>query len=221
MSGSPFAFASQSGLVRWTGHRADDLPSFLVGLEKVSGSSIYYHFFESLYRHHYATTDFTHDFARWMDHSLRLPPLAERLAQVDPTDYSSIRAARERMIEYVRRFIGDSGRWFNLRAVAPFYFLEVDSFIYPTGHVATDLASFGESLRQIGEASVYYHLFAARIRLGRQDNDFSIWLETELGEQELAAAIRRINVHRRPIGVTRARVVAAIDRRRGEIGAEP
>lgn len=217
MSIAPFAFASQSGLVRWTGHRADDLPSFLEGLEKVSGSSIYYHFYESLYRHHYTTTDFTHDFARWMDHGLHLPPLAEQLAQVDPTDFTAIRAARERMIERVSRFIGDSGRWFNLRAVTPFYFLEVDSFIYPTGHLAADLASFAECLRRVGEASIYYHLFAARIRLGRRDNDFSIWLENELGEKDLADRVRGINVHRRPIGVTRMRVVAAVEHRRLEL----
>lgn len=206
----PFRFASETGLVRWTGYKAQDLNSFLDGLQKVSGSSIYYHFYQSLYRKHFLTVDFMHDFARWVLISLNLPPLAERLAQVDPTDYDSIRTARERMIDYVRDFLGEGGQWFRIPASAPFYFLQQDSFVIRTGHEASDLRQFLGCLELVAESSIYYHLVEARIRLGGTDNDFSVWLETELGETDLADRVRALNIHRRPIGVTRQLVADAV-----------
>ncbi len=220
MSPEPFEFASEAGVVRWTGHKADDLVAFRTGLEKVSGSSIYYHFYQSLLRRHFTTSDYMHDFARWAMVSLNAPPLAERLAHVDPTDYDSLRAAREKMLGYVRGFLGEAGAWFNLRASAPFYFLEQESFIFRTGHRAVSLREFRDCLREVGRNSIYYHLVEARLRLGRDDNDFSVWLETALGEKDLADAFRRINVHRRPIGVTRTRVVDMVTRRLVERGEE-
>ncbi len=212
MSGEPFEFASESWLVRWTGHRADDLKSFLSGLEKVSGSSIYYHFYQSLFRRHFTTADYTHDFARWALTSLNAPPLAERLAVVDPIGIRSIRDARDQLLAQVRAFLGEA-RWFNLRASAPFHFLEQESFVMPTGHRASGLREFRDGLARVGTASVYYHLIEARLRLERNDNDFSAWLEGALGERELAGAVRRINVHRRSIDVTRKLVIAEVERR--------
>jgi hypothetical protein len=218
MDAEPFSFASEAGLVRWTGRKADDLKSFLTGLEKVSGSSIYYHFYQSLFRRHFTTVDYTHDFARWALVSLNAPPLAERLAHVDPTDYLSLREAREKMIGYVRAFLGEAGSWFNVRAAAPFYFLEQESYVYRTGHLAHDLRGFRDGLSSVGRSSIWYHLVEARLRLGRDDNDFSVWLESALGEKALADAIRAINVHRHPLGVTRAKAVEAANRRLRERG---
>ena len=37
--------------------------------------------FQSVYRRHFMSVDYVHDFARWALISLNLPPLAERLAQ--------------------------------------------------------------------------------------------------------------------------------------------
>jgi len=214
----PFRFASEAGVIRWTGYRADDLASFRNALGKVSGSSIYYHFYQSFYRRHFLTVDHMHDFARWVHLNLNVPPLAERLAQVDPTDVNSIAEARARMIAHIDAFLGEVGAWVRIPAVSPFYFLEQDSFVFLTGHEAADLSGFRHCLEQVGEASIYYHLVEARIRLGSADNDFSAWLDGG-GEKELADRIRAINVHRRPIGVTRRRLLDAIDAAAGGAGS--
>jgi hypothetical protein len=210
----PFRFASEAGVIRWTGYRADDLASFRSALGKVSGSSVYYHFYQSFYRRHFLTVDHMHDFARWIHLNLNVPPLAERLAQVDPTDVSSIAEARARMIAHIDTFLGEVAAWVRIPAVSPFYFLEQDSFVFLTGHEAKDLKEFRECLEKVGEASIYYHLVEARIRLGSADNDFSAWLEGG-GEAELAQRIRSINVHRRSIGVTRNRLLEVIGAPRG------
>jgi hypothetical protein len=209
----PFAFMSEVGAIRWTGYRAEDLEEFAHGLERVSGSSIYYHFYHSLYRRHFLAVDYMHDPARWVLTSLNLPPLAERLAQIDPVDFASIRAARDRMVEVVRSFMGEAGEWIRIPCTAPFYFLEQDSLIFPTGVTAAGLSEFAVGLERVGETSLYYHLIEARLRLERHDNDFSTWLERSLGEKDLAEEIRDLNVHRRPIHVTRKKVLEAVRRR--------
>jgi Family of unknown function (DUF5752) len=203
---APFIFQSEAGAVRSTGYRADDLQSFIHGLERVSGSSIYYHFFRSVYRRHFMSVDYVHDFARWALVSLSLPPLAERLVQLDPVDFVSIREARERLIAATRGFLGGVGDWIAVRPSAPFYFLQQDSLIFGTGQVARNVDEFAEGLATVGNSSIYYHLIQAPIRLGRRENDFSLWLES-WGETDLAQAIRGLNVYRSSIPATRNHLV--------------
>jgi len=50
------------------------------------------------------------------------------------------------------------------------------TFVLPTSFVAHDLAQFREMLGAISLESLYYHIFDARLRLGREENDFSRWL---------------------------------------------
>jgi hypothetical protein len=203
---APFVFQSEVGAVRSTGYRADDLESFIHGLERVSGSSIYYHFFRSVLRRHFMSTDFVHDFARWALVSLSLPPLAERLAQLDPVDFVSIREARERLIATTRGFMGGVGEWMMVRPSAPFYFLQQDSLIFPTGQVANTVDELAEALGSVGNSSIYYHLIQAPIRLGRRENDFSAWLDA-WGETDLAQRIRTLNVYRWSLPQTRNHLV--------------
>ena len=203
---APFVFQSEVGAVRSTGYRADDLHTFIQGLERVSGSSIYYHFFRSMYRRHFMSVDYVNDFARWALVSLHLPPLAERLAQLDPVDFVSIRDARERLIASTRSFLGGVGDWVTVRPTGPFYFLQQDSLIFPTGHVANTVDEFTEALGRVGNSSIYYHLIQAPLRLGRRENDFSTWLE-EWSLTDIAEQIRRLNVYRFSIPATRDQLV--------------
>jgi len=203
---APFVFQSEVGAVRSTGYRADDLQSFVHGLERVSGSSIYYHFFRSVLRRHFMKVDYVHDFARWALVSLSLPPLAERLAQLDPVDFVSIREAREKLIAATKGFMGGVGDWVIIRPSAPFYFLQQDSLIFPTGQVANTVDELAEALGSVGNSSIYYHLIQAPIRLGRRENDFSAWLDG-WGETELAQEIRRLNVYRLSLPETRDHLV--------------
>jgi uncharacterized protein DUF5752 len=214
---APFVFQSETGMVRSTGYRADDLHGFIHGLERVSGSSIYYHFFQSVYRRHFMSVDYVHDFARWALISLHLPPLAERLAQLDPMDFVSIRDARERLVETTRSFLGGVGEWLPIHSHAPFYFVQQDSLIFTTGQVARGVEEFAEALGRVGTSSIYYHLIQAPIRLGRRENDFSAWLEG-CGEKELADRIRALNVYRWSIPVTQTHLVDLVRQALGRSG---
>jgi hypothetical protein len=41
--------------------------------------------------------------------------------------------------------------------------------------------------------SIYFHIFEARLRLEKEVNDFSNWIEHSLGNQKLALKIARLD----------------------------
>ena len=48
-------------------------------------------------------------------------------------------------------------------------------------------------MTHIDIASIYYHFYEARIRLGEGVDDFSRWIEVSLGRKRLAESIRMID----------------------------
>ena len=60
-----------------------------------------------------------------------------------------------------------------------FHFLASRIFVLPTPFVVSSLGEFREALERVTINSIYYHMFDARLRLARGDNDFSRWLDDE------------------------------------------
>ena len=158
----------------------------------MSGSSIFYHIYDSFFRRHFTTSDFMNDFARWVWGSLEQKALAEKLAAVSPMEFRSVRQLRDRLVSIVKRYVGDSEVFLRVPEPKAFYFLELRSFVVPTGTVARNLQGFVRSIRSLSRGSLFYHLIEAPVRLGRKTNDFSVWLE-KLGETDLAREIERVN----------------------------
>ena len=94
-----------------------------------------------------------------------------------------------------------------------FHFMDAVSFTLPTRYQAWTLAEFAEALRHVGSATIAYHLFEARLRVGSDDNDFSRWLEQELGERELAPAIRKLDPYTHTTDGLRQRLIGLIEQR--------
>ena len=91
--------------------------------------------------------------------------------------------------------------------------MDAVSFVLPTRHRAATLAEFAETLTMVGGASVAYHLFESRLRDGAEENDFSRWLEGELGERELAAAVRGLDPYSYTADGLRQRLTGMITQR--------
>ena len=72
------------------------------------------------------------------------------------------------------------------------------SFVLPTGIVAHDVPDFFAKLPFITNASLYFHFFEARLRLGRRTSDFSRWLQ-DRGRGDLATAIDELNPYIRTL----------------------
>ena len=67
------------------------------------------------------------------------------------------------------------------------------TFIMPTCYVVNNLAEFYDALQKISVHSFYFHMFEARLRLGKLSNDFSLWLDESLGLKELSKKIASLD----------------------------
>jgi hypothetical protein len=54
--------------------------------------------------------------------------------------------------------------------------------------------------------SIHHHFIEARLRLKRMSNDFSQWIEEEVGAQDAALAIERIDIYTNTMEGVRQRI---------------
>lgn len=213
----PFEFKSRLNLTLLTGHRARDVAELLEHLRTVSGAVVYHHTHHFLVQHQYLSPEPPNDFAYWAANSLREERLGEDLASVDILRFSTIRALREALIGVIERFLDLTSDLRTAPAGEEFYFKQSVSFILPTGIRARNLREFRAALEKISLGSIFFHMFDARLRLERGDNDFSNWLESALQERELAAALRRIDPYAHTEEGLRRRIAALVDARLEEL----
>ena len=192
---APFRFMTETGVVLWTGYIADNLPSLLQGLQQIPGSSIYYHVHHAMFRRpKYTMVDYTNEFARWVWNALGQKGLAEEISSVDPLEWPTIRQLREQLVAFVREHVPAGEVSPRVPLGREFYFLEVRSFILPTGVEASDVEELAEGVEKLGPGGILYHYIEARFRNGQGTNDFSSWLRLR-GEEKKAAALERIDTY--------------------------
>jgi hypothetical protein len=52
-----------------------------------------------------------------------------------------------------------------------------------------------DGLQHVSVHSIHHHFIEARLRLKRMSNDFSVWLEEDVGLNEAANDIERIDIY--------------------------
>ena len=92
------------------------------------------------------------------------------------------------------------------------------TFILSTPYVAHTVEEFRRLLEKVSVHSLYFHIFEARLRLGRIDNDFSRWFR-DLGAGSLADALSRLDPYSYSLKSLRTKIIAIIDKERGTGGA--
>ncbi len=209
----PFEFQNAFSLVTHTGYAADDLRSLLRGIQRVPGSSIFYHVHHSLFRRHFTTGEFMNDFARWVLLSVGEEALGERLSAVDPWQCLAIRTARDRLVDAIEGYLGSTEYGIRVPPGKRFYFTAARTFIAPTGRSARDLREFAAGVRGCGPDAIFHHFVIAPTRLGRRDNDFSVWLEGELSESALADELSRLTPYDQDLYRLRDRIAEIVERR--------
>jgi hypothetical protein len=208
-----FRFCSRQNLTLLTGRRARDLAELVENLRTVPGSVIYHHTHHYLEQHQHLSPEPPNDFAYWTTNVLLEQRLGEELAAIDVLRFSTIHDLREALIETIQRFLDEAE---NVRLAPPgqeFHFMRSVSFVLPTEIRATNLTEFRDALGRVSLSSIDYHMFDARLRLDLADNDFSRWIETTLGERELAEAIRNIDPYTHTEEGLRQRMIALVSRR--------
>ncbi len=214
---APLEFQSRLDLTLLTGLRAYDVAELAHHLRTVPGAVIYHHTHHYLVQHQFLSPEPPNDFAYWVSTILLEERLGEELAAVDVLRFSTIRELRDALVRVIEDFLENAT---HLRVAPPgeeFHFMQSVSFVLPTETKAADLNEFRDALEKISLNSIAYHMFDARLRLEQNDNDFSKWLEHDLGEVELAAALRRLDPYTYTEDGLRRRMIALVDARRREL----
>lgn len=191
----PFQFYTRFHLSELTGQRAATLWQLYNLLKTVPDAVVYTHTHRSMEEHQYLIPQPPNDFAVWVDNMLGEERLGELLAAIDTTQFTSIRALRRQLLHTI-------GTYLRAHPLAAFRFTqqggEFDfvssiALVLPTPYTASTLEEFGAAIGQVSITSLYYHLFQAPLRLQQATNDFSLWLEEQLNETELAQRIGELN----------------------------
>jgi len=99
----PFYLLDVTRIVYLTDKFAYDLPSLRELVNTISMDSLYFHFIESrLYTH--LESD---DFSRWIEESLNLVELSEKIRAIDINVYT-LDELREKIVEAIDEFLGDT-----------------------------------------------------------------------------------------------------------------
>lgn len=192
---APFYFNSASYLTRIGRERASNLAELLEGLKSCPEASVFHHTFQTLREHHYIRGGFSNDFAQWAFAACNEVELAERLAAVDVRDFTSLLAMRTRMVDAVESYLKQNPAAGARPAFEPFYFCASEAVVVPTPFVAHSLEEFADCLERVSLFSISHHFISARLRLKLASNDFSVWLDEELGLPFLAARLNRIDIY--------------------------
>ena len=190
----PFKFFYESGITFYTGIKCDSLTSLYTGIEKVSESSIFYHLHHSYFRKHFTSADYMNDFARWIWGTIGEHSISEKLAMINPFLFDSIKDCRKNLLKNLKEYIGGFELSPRVSHDRDFYFIEIKSFIHPTGFEANNLKELIKGIERLSISGLFYHLIDTRIRIGRHTNDFSEWLADDLSEHEKAESIAQLNL---------------------------
>lgn len=192
---SPFRFNSAAHLLRITGEQATTLGELLAALRSCPDECIFQHTFQTLQEHHFVREGFSNDFAHWTFSACNEAALAERLASVDIREYSSIAALRRTLVSLVEQHLRTNARAAERPATEPFHFCATDTVVIPTTFLSNTLDEFAEAIRGVSIYSLHYHFIEARLRLGLNTNDFSVWLERDLEMRGAAQRVNRIDIY--------------------------
>ncbi len=208
----PFYFNTSAHLLRITTQKANTLDELLAALRVCAEESIFQHTFRTLQEHHFLREGFSNDFAHWTLAACNQPGLAEQLASVDVREFTSLRELRGRFIEIVENHLQGNPADGARMAEETFYFCASDIVVMPTNFVAETLAAFAQGLREVSVHSIHHHFIEARLRLKLMSNDFSQWLNEDVGLTDAARALNRIDIYTATLEGVRQQMVRIVER---------
>jgi Family of unknown function (DUF5752) len=204
---APFQFVSCYGLQQMLGLVARDEAELLQHVEEAPIESIHHHTHAYFLRHHYLAGAYPNDFATWAAIQVRDRVLGERLAIIDPFDFTDLEEVRTALITTIDDHLTHMPIVPRVVYGEAFYFMTTTLVEFPTGLVARSLADFRDHLAAAEVAVVYYHLLEAR-RRGRQT--FDGWLDAQ-AQSALAEAVRRLHPYTSDLEALRQRLLELCD----------
>lgn len=202
----PFEFKQCTSILRSTGWRAKGLRDLRDAMAGISDESLFHHTYQYFLKGH--MLEYTNDFAHWAGESLEERILAELLSNIDPYDFESIADLRHELLDVIDNYLKEFPEPRDAMPRDEFCFNETVTITFPIGVKARNLAEFLIAVRHVDPASIYYHFYEARVRLGA--DDFSMWVDA-IGKKELAERIRAVDPFMHSIEGIRAHIAEAVD----------
>ena len=191
------------------GKKARNVPGLLEGIRSVPESSIYYHTHRFLQQHHYLTPEPPNDLAHWVTNALNDEVLGEQLSSVDTIQFQSITELRNRFIVLIESHLASMEKITDCPRGEEFHFMASRTFALPTPYVAQNLIEFRDALGRVSVNTIYYHIFDAKLRLDRGENDFSTWFDTN-GRSTLAEELRKLDPYTHTLEGLRKRIIVLV-----------
>ncbi len=159
-----------------TGKRARMLQEFRNELIDIDESSIYHHYWGGLMLAHFDEPEFNNDFAAWIRHGIHDVILAERIAALDPSDFSDLESLRQEMIELIDMRIDECESLLWMRATLQFEFIRSQIIVFDTTRLLQHPTNLASAIEHFSTTSIFYHFIDARRRTAHANDDFSDWL---------------------------------------------
>ncbi len=205
---NPFRFVDAFYLVVVGLESAHTLRDFAKQLAKASQLCIFCHTFHSLATHHY--TAYSSDFAQWVMAGCNEGELAELLGAIDVRQFVELEDLRAALLREVDEYLAAHPESAERPAFEPFYFSETREAVLPINRQASNLAELADGVRQMSLHSLHYHFVNSRLRLHLRTNDFSNWIENELGFPELGLQIKRVDFYTNTLPEVREEILNCI-----------
>ncbi len=192
---TPFKFSTCLYLTESLGRKAKNIPELITNLKEVPESSVYYHTHHFLQQHQYLSPEPSNDFGYWARNVLADRVLGEKLFSIDILQFAHIEELRKELIHTLEEHVNSNPEVLTRFASSgqELYFLKSIHIILSLPYEAHNLEEFYQILKEVTVHSIYFHMFDSKLRLGKNDNDFSSWLRTSLEEKELASKISRLD----------------------------
>jgi len=208
-----FNFYDSVSLLSPTGQKACNLKEFVHMLEDSEEKVIFHHLYQSHLKSHLRIEEFPNDFANWTANGLEDIALAEKLANFDPYDFSTVSDARDNIIEIIEEHIWDLPAVPWVRPGSEFYFSSATTILLPLGISAGSIQEFRNAMEIIPDSSLYFHFYEERKRKkDKEHDDFSIWIEENFNKSSLVKRIREIDFYFFSLGEIRKMIIKILDK---------
>lgn len=207
----PFYFNTSENLMRIGSQKAANVSELWQALQTCPDDSIFQHTFRTLQEHHFIREGFSNDFAHWCLSACNEPVLAEQLASIDVREFTAIDGLRRRMVGILNDFLKHRPQSGSKPAHEAFYFCASSIVVLPTQFAPDTLPGFVAGLKAVSVHSIHHHFIEARLRLHRMSNDFSNWLEQEVGLTQAAEAIERIDIYTQTMEGVRQQIASIVE----------
>ncbi len=189
------------------GRKARTIPELLDGIQTVPEASIYFHTHRYLQQHHYLSPEPPNDFAYWTTGVLIDAELGEQLSSIDIIRFGSIQSLRQEFIALLQKYNEKAEKIRECPPGQEFHFMSTQTFAFQTPYTARNLGEFRSILKRVSISSLYYHIYDAKLRLRKGENDFSRWFR-DLGFIQLADELAKLDPYTYTLEGLRNKILA-------------